>query len=43
MKPKLMGPGDFKWFDVGQPAEGEFQSSSDKEVRLIDIIFSVVP
>ena len=36
---ETLQPGDFKWFSVGQPAEGEFQSSGDKDARLIDIIF----
>jgi hypothetical protein len=40
---EALRPGNFKWFGVGQPAEGGFQSSSDKEARLIDIILSRIP
>jgi hypothetical protein len=36
---ETLQPGDFKWFDVGQPADGRFQSSGEKDARLIDIIF----
>jgi hypothetical protein len=36
---ETLQPGDFKWFNVGQPAEGTFQSSGEKDARLIDIIF----
>ena len=36
---ETLQPGDFKWFNVGQPAKGTFQSSGEKDARLIDIIF----
>ena len=38
---ETLQPGDFKWFNVGQHAEGAFQSSGEKDARLIDIIFRV--
>jgi uncharacterized Zn-binding protein involved in type VI secretion len=40
---ETLQPGEFKWFNVGQHAEGEFQSSGDKDARLLDIILQAGP
>jgi hypothetical protein len=40
---ETLQPGEFKWFNVGQHAEGAFQSSGDKDARLIDIILQAGP